>query len=91
MTRAGGKRKTESQSNTGTVHSIPCASVSKSLARAEQDEAYIRRCTWEAGPRGGSYAVHGAGAMVLVNVMQIPCFGRRMTIGRASIIWPGAN
>ena len=37
------------------------------------------------------YAVHGAGAMVLVNVMRIPCFGRRMTIGRASIIWPGAN
>jgi hypothetical protein len=38
-----------------------------------------------------SYAMHGAGAMVLVNVMRIPCFGRRMTIGRASIIWPGAN
>ena len=37
------------------------------------------------------YAMHGAGAMVLVNVMRIPCFGRRMTIGRASIIWPGAN
>jgi|SRR5580700_5690528 hypothetical protein len=41
--------------------------------------------------RIASYAMHGAGAMVLVNVMRIPCFGRRMTIGRASIIWPGAN
>ena len=41
--------------------------------------------------RIASYATHGAGAMVLVNVMRIPCFGRRMTIGRASIIWPGAN
>jgi hypothetical protein len=38
-----------------------------------------------------SYAMHGAGAIVLVNVMRIPRFGRRMTIGRASIIWPGAN
>jgi hypothetical protein len=41
--------------------------------------------------RIASYAMHGAGATVLVNVMRIPCFGRRMTIGRASIIWPGAN
>jgi hypothetical protein len=41
--------------------------------------------------RIASYAMHGAGAIVLVNVMRIPCFGRRMTIGRASIIWPGAN
>ena len=41
--------------------------------------------------RIASYAMHGAGAMVLVNVMRIPCFGRRMTIGRASIIWPGTN
>ena len=38
-----------------------------------------------------SHATHGAGAMVLVNVMRIPCFGRRMTIGRASIVCPGAN
>ncbi len=37
------------------------------------------------------YATHGAGATILVNVMRIPCFGRRITIGRASIIWPGAN
>jgi hypothetical protein len=41
--------------------------------------------------RIGSYAMQVAGAMVLVNVMRIPCFGRRMTIGRGSIIWPGAN
>jgi hypothetical protein len=41
--------------------------------------------------RNASYAMHGAGAVVLVNIMRIPCFGRRMTIGRASIIWPGAN
>jgi hypothetical protein len=41
--------------------------------------------------RIASYAMHRAGAMVLVNVMRIPCFGRRITIGRASIIWPGAN
>ena len=41
--------------------------------------------------RIASYAMHGAGATVLVNVMRIPYFGRRMTIGRASIIWPGAN
>jgi len=41
--------------------------------------------------RIASHAMDGAGAMVLVNVMRIPCFGRRMTIGRASIIWPGAN
>jgi hypothetical protein len=41
--------------------------------------------------RIASYAMHGAGATVLVNIMRIPCFGRRMTIGRASIIWPGAN
>ena len=41
--------------------------------------------------RIASHAMDGAGAMVLVNVMRIPCFGRRMTIGRASIIWPGAS
>jgi hypothetical protein len=41
--------------------------------------------------RVASYAMHGAGAIVLVNVMRIPCFGRRMTIGRASIVWPGTN
>jgi len=41
--------------------------------------------------RIASYATRGVGAMVLVNVMRIPCFGRRMTIGRASIVWPGAN
>jgi len=35
-----------------------------------------------------AYAMHGAGAMVLVNIMRIPCFGRRITIGRASIVWP---
>jgi hypothetical protein len=40
---------------------------------------------------GQRYAMHGARAMVLVNVMRIPCFGRRMTIGRASIVWPGAS
>jgi hypothetical protein len=38
-----------------------------------------------------SYATHGAGVMILVNVMRIPCFGRRMTIGRASMVCPGAN
>jgi hypothetical protein len=38
-----------------------------------------------------SYAMQEADAMVLVNVMRIPCFGRRMTIGRASICWPGAS
>jgi hypothetical protein len=38
-----------------------------------------------------SYAMHGADATVLVNVMRIPCFGRRMTIGRASISCPGAS
>jgi len=37
------------------------------------------------------YVMHGAGATVLVNVIRIPSFGRRMTIGRASIVWPGAN
>jgi hypothetical protein len=41
--------------------------------------------------RIASYAMHGADAMVLVNVMRIPCFGRRMIIGRASISWPGAS
>jgi hypothetical protein len=41
--------------------------------------------------RIASYATHGAGAMVLVNVMRIPCFGRRMTIGRASMVCPGAS
>jgi hypothetical protein len=45
----------------------------------------------EAARSSESYATHGAGAMLLVNIMRIPCFGRRMTIGRASIIWPGAN
>jgi len=38
-----------------------------------------------------SFAMQGAGAVVLVNVMRIPCLGRRMTIGRASIVWPGAS
>jgi hypothetical protein len=33
-----------------------------------------------------SYAIHEADVMVLVNVIRIPCFGRRMTIGRASIV-----
>jgi hypothetical protein len=41
--------------------------------------------------RIASYAMQEADAMVLVNVMRIPCFGRRMTIGRASISWPGAS
>lgn len=30
--------------------------------------------------------MRGADATVLVNVMLIPCFGRRITIGRASIV-----
>jgi hypothetical protein len=38
-----------------------------------------------------SYAMHRAGAMVLVNVMRIPCFGRSMTIGRGSMVWPGVS
>ncbi len=38
-----------------------------------------------------SFAMRGAEATVFVNVMRIPCFGRRMTMGRASIVWPGAN
>jgi hypothetical protein len=38
-----------------------------------------------------SHAMQGAGVVVFVNVMRIPCLGRRMTIGRASIDWPGAN
>jgi hypothetical protein len=44
-----------------------------------------------ADERIASYAMQRAGAMVFVNLMRIPCFGRRMTIGRASIVWPGAN
>ena len=36
--------------------------------------------------RIASYAIHGADVMVLVNVIRIPCFGRRITIGRASIV-----
>ena len=31
------------------------------------------------------------GALALVKVIRIPCFGRRMTIGRGSIVWPGTN
>ena len=41
--------------------------------------------------RIASYAMQEADAMVFVKVMRIPCFGRRMTIGRASISWPGAS
>src|ERR1700747_2538831 len=41
--------------------------------------------------RIASYAMHGAGAIVLVNVMRIPCVGRIITIGRTSIRWPGAS
>ena len=41
--------------------------------------------------RIASHAMHGAGATVWVNIMRIPCLGRRITIGRASIVWPGAN
>jgi hypothetical protein len=41
--------------------------------------------------RTASCAMQRAGAMVLVKVMRIPSFGRRMTIGRASILWPGAS
>lgn len=36
-------------------------------------------------------AMDREGAVVLVKVMRIPRFGRRMTIGRASIAWPGTN
>jgi hypothetical protein len=36
--------------------------------------------------RIAAYAMHGAVEMVLVNVMRIPCFGLRITIGRASIV-----
>jgi hypothetical protein len=38
-----------------------------------------------------SYATQEEGVTALVNIIRIPCFGRRMTIGRASIVWPGAN
>jgi len=27
----------------------------------------------------------------VVKVIRIPCFGRRMTIGRGSIVWPGVS
>ena len=28
-------------------------------------------------------------AIAWMKDMRIPCFGRRITIGRASIVWPG--
>ncbi len=38
-----------------------------------------------------SCARRGAGATALVKVMRIPYLGRRMTMGRASMLWPGAS
>jgi hypothetical protein len=36
----------------------------------------------------GVVASCGSCVVTLVKAMRIPCFGRRMTIGRASIVWP---
>jgi hypothetical protein len=33
----------------------------------------------------------GLGVVAPVKFMRIPCFGSRMTIGRASIVWPGTS
>ena len=32
-----------------------------------------------------------AAGIASVNIMRIPCFGRRITMGRASMVWPGAS
>ena len=43
--------------------------------------------------RGQNGIRRGAGLGVIASVkfMRIPCFGRRMTIGRASMVWPGTS
>src|SRR5580700_10295279 len=33
----------------------------------------------------------GLGVVASLKFMRIPCFGSRMTIGRASIVWPGTS
>ena len=45
--------------------------------------------TIQAYPRPDGIVVScGSCVVTLVKAMRIPCFGRRMTIGRASIVWP---
>src|SRR5580698_9703354 len=52
----------------------------------------IAEMTIEVYPRpDGVVASCGSCAIALVKVMRIPCFGCRMTIGRVSIVWPGAS
>jgi len=42
-------------------------------------------------PPDGVLARHRSGAIVLVKDILIPCFGRKMTMGRASMVWPGVR
>ena len=52
----------------------------------------IHDVTIQAYPRpNGVVANCWSCAIALVKVMRIPCFGCRMTLGRASIVWPGAS
>jgi hypothetical protein len=60
----------------------------KGLLRAESIRAEPLKL---ASYRIASCAMQRADAIVFLNVMRIPCFGRRMTIGRASIVWSGAS
>lgn len=50
----------------------------------------IHGVTIQASP-DGVVANRWSWAMALVKVMWIPCFGCRMTLGRASIVWPGTS
>jgi hypothetical protein len=52
----------------------------------------IHDVTFKAYPRPDGVVVsRWSYAITLVKVIRIPCFGCRMTIGRASIVWPGAS
>jgi hypothetical protein len=72
--------------------------VATMLAHEDDEEAHKGNYIYlskERSERTGGHlwteriAEIGAGKIRMVKVMRIPCFGRRMTIGRASIVWPG--
>jgi multidrug efflux pump subunit AcrA (membrane-fusion protein) len=55
-------------------------------------ELHLSRLRVQArSPQEGTLARTGRCAVALVKVMRIPCFGRRITIGRASIVCPGVS
>lgn len=71
--------------NTGRQISLPNMPSNRCSRRTH--EVTIQAC-----PRPDSVVAScGSCAITLVKVMRIPCLGRSITIGRASIVWPGVS